>query len=127
MIAATPEIEALAESPHPWAFMHSGNLIYRRDMALAIGEFDEAFDRGLGLRGHRLRAPEPYTAGGAIPAYLAGIECYRQNTLNPATTAEAAERFDRRRTPTGSASAGESGYEQFKRGRSRKLSPGIRL
>ena len=124
-----PEIEAVADSPHPWAFMHSGNLIYRRDMALAIGGFDEAFDGVWGYEDIDF-AHRAITAGGAIPAYLAGIECYHQDTgLDPATVAaEAAERLDKTGNPNWIRVCGRiPGYEQFKRAQYRKLSPGIRL
>jgi len=123
-----PEIETVAQSPHPWAFMHSGNLIHRRDAALAAGGFDEGFDGAWGYEdiefAHRL-----ITVGGARPLYLAGIECYHQDSGLDGAAAEADgdDRLNKIDNPNWARICERiPGFEAFKRDQYRRINPMIR-
>lgn len=124
-----PEIESVAESPHPWAFMHSGNLIYRRDKARMIGGYDETFDGSWGYEdidfAHRM-----ITRTGAVPYYLAGIECYHQDSLSAeiAIQTEKDERFNKAENPNWARICERiPGYEQFKIDQYRRINSEIKL
>jgi glycosyltransferase involved in cell wall biosynthesis len=124
-----PEIEAVAESSHPWAYMHSGNLIYRRDKAREIGGYDEVFDGFWGYEdidfAHRL-----ITGTGAKPFYLAGIECYHQDSQveNASAAIDNDERFDKANNPNWARICERTpGFEQFKLDQYRRISMGIKL
>jgi GT2 family glycosyltransferase len=124
-----PEIEAIAESPHPWAFVHSGNLIYRRDIALRIGGFDEIFDGVWGYEdidfAHRL-----ITATGARPFYLSGIECYHQDSqaANAPAPVDNDERFNKANNPNWARICKRIlGFEQFKLDQYRRINAMVKL
>jgi glycosyltransferase involved in cell wall biosynthesis len=124
-----PEIEAIAGSPHPWAYMHSGNLIYRREEALKIGGYDEAFDGFWGYEdidfAHRL-----ITRTGARPFYLAGIECYHQDSriAGATTPVNNEERFNKAGNPNWVRICERiPGFEQFKLDQYRQLNAEIKL
>ena len=124
-----PEIEAIAKSPHPWAFMHSGNLIYRRDMALKVGGFDEVFDGVWGYEdvdfAHRL-----IKSAGSKPFYLAGIECYHQDSqvAGTSTPLDSDERFNKVNNPNWARICERIlGFEQFKRDQYRRINPMVKL
>jgi glycosyltransferase involved in cell wall biosynthesis len=124
-----PEIETIAESPHPWAYMHSGNMIYRRDKALDVGGYDEAFDGFWGYEdidfAHRLM-----TAAGARPFYLAGIECYHQDGRVDEVSApvDNEERFNKSDNPNWVRICERiPGFKQFKLDQYRRINAGIRL
>ena len=124
-----PEIETIAESPHPWAYMHSGNLIYRRDKALQIGGYDEIFDGYWGYEdidfAHRL-----ITGTGARPFYLAGIDCYHQDSGVAEASAAASndDRFNKADNPNWIRICERiPGFEQFKLDQYRRISAGIKL
>ncbi len=74
-----PFLETLDTWEHPWAFFHSCNLIYLKATAEAVGGYDEIFDGCWGYEdvdfAHRMMI-----AGGAQPVYLAGIDCYHQDS-----------------------------------------------
>jgi len=124
-----PEIESLAGSPHPWAYMHSGNMVYRRDKAREIGGYDEAYDGFWGYEdidfAYRL-----ITATGARPLYLAGIECYHQDSAmaEDAMGADSEGRFNKSDNPNWARVCSRiPGLEQFKQDQYRKISAGIKL
>lgn len=124
-----PEIENIAQSLHPWAFAHSGNMAYRRDLALRVGGFDEVFDGAWGYEdvdfAHRL-----ITVAGASPFFLAGIECCHQDGRVDCDAAPVCndERFNKVDNPNWSRICGRiPGFEQFKRDQYRSVSPMIKL
>jgi glycosyltransferase involved in cell wall biosynthesis len=124
-----PDIESIAESPHPWAYVHSGNLIYRRELALKVGGYDEVFDGTWGYEdidfAHRL-----ITRTGARPFYLAGIDCYHQDCRSADTPTSTGndERFDKSNNPNWALICSRiPGFEQFKTAQYGKINATIKL
>lgn len=72
-----PQLETIEKQEHPWAYMHSGNLIYPKKSALLINGYDEAYDGCWGYEdidfAYRL-----LTVASCTPKYLSGIYCYHQ-------------------------------------------------
>ena len=121
-----PEIEHLDDCPHPWAFVHSGNLAYRRVMALAIGGFDEAFDGAWGYEDIDF-AHRAITTAGARPVYVKHIECYHQDGDDRGAVGRD-ERFNKAGNPNWARICRRiPGFEAFKRDQYHRINPAVRL
>jgi hypothetical protein len=72
-----PVIQMLPNIDHPWDYMHGCNVVFRREDALTIGGYDEAYDGRWGFEdidfAYRL-----ITDGGVIPRYGTGLHVYHQ-------------------------------------------------
>lgn len=116
-----PEIRQIAHSEHPWALIHSCNMMYRADTARAICGYDESFDGCWGYEdtdfAHRM-----ITQAGATPVYLENIEVYH---LDSATAANR-NRFNKRKNRNWhEINARIPGLAEFKRQRYRRISKDI--
>lgn len=116
-----PEIRQIACSEHPWALIHSCNVMYRADTARAICGYDESFDGCWGYEdtdfAHRM-----ITQAGASPVFLEGIEVYHLDSAISTTR----NRFDKLQNRNWhEINARIPGLAQFKRQRYRKISTDI--
>jgi glycosyltransferase involved in cell wall biosynthesis len=70
-----PQIRDLAHCDHPWAMVHSCNMVYRCEVARSVGGYDEAFDGCWGYEdtdfAHRM-----ITQVEAKPAFLESAEVF---------------------------------------------------
>jgi len=74
-----PYLRNPAESPHPWDLMHGGNVAFRRDVAVAIGGFDEEFDGHWGFEDAEF-AYRMIQRGAATPAFAREAIVYHQES-----------------------------------------------
>jgi glycosyltransferase involved in cell wall biosynthesis len=72
-----PVMQTLPDIEHPWDYMHGCNVVFRREDALRIGGYDEAYDGRWGFEdidfAYRL-----ITDGGVVPRYGEGLHVYHQ-------------------------------------------------
>lgn len=74
-----PYLRNPADAPHPWDLMHGGNIAFRRDVAVAVGGFDEKFDGHWGFEDAEF-AYRMIRRGGATPAFARDAIVYHQES-----------------------------------------------
>ncbi len=119
-----PDIEELGTSPHPWAYIHSGNIAYQKNSALRIGGYDIAFDGVWGYEdidfAHRL-----INVDGAKPVYLQGIENYHQDCGEAGKRDNRMKKSDNRNWKI--ICERIEGFEEFKREQYQRVNPDIEV
>lgn len=119
-----PTMRDLGQVEHPWAYMHGCNVIFPRELALAIGGYDEAYDGNWGYEdvdfAYRLIESD------AAPLYCEHLYCYHLE--NPPTKAEEIKRFDKVNNPNWQRICSRiPGFKEYKEHEYRKISESIKL
>ncbi|MDQ4032895.1 MAG: glycosyltransferase [Actinomycetota bacterium] len=72
-----PEIEHLPHCEHPWDYMHGGNVIYGRQLALSLGGYDPLYDGHHGYEDIDF-AYRIISTGKAVPKFVNDMYVYHQ-------------------------------------------------
>ncbi|MGH8900911.1 MAG: glycosyltransferase [Egibacteraceae bacterium] len=72
-----PEIERLPYCEHPWDYMHGGNVVYGRQLALSLGGYDPLYDGHHGYEDIDF-AYRIISTGTAVPKFVNNLHVYHQ-------------------------------------------------
>lgn len=105
-------LKTIADHPHPWALMHSGNCVFKREKALAINGFDENYDGHWGYEdidfAYRL-----ITQAHCKPTFSEQLYCYHLENSDPKRDQQ---RFDKINNPNWKKiCAAIPGFKEFKK------------
>jgi glycosyltransferase involved in cell wall biosynthesis len=121
-----PLVRNLPSIPHPWAYMHGGNLVFRRDRALEVGGFDVAYDGHWGYEDIDF-AYRMIGRGGQVPRWAAAMAVYHQEPAG-ATSVAATDRYDKTANPNWRRICERiPGFRELKENQYRSLSQAIKL
>ena len=72
-----PEMQRLPHCEHPWDYMHGGNVVYSRQLALSLGGYDSLYDGHHGYEDIDF-AYRIISAGKAVPRFVNDMHVYHQ-------------------------------------------------
>ncbi|MEL7034796.1 MAG: glycosyltransferase [Cyanobacteria bacterium J06592_8] len=108
-----PYLKQLTTTPHPWAFFHGCNTIFKTQNAIKAGGFDEEYDGHWGYEDIDF-AYRIITRTDCKPVYLPSIYCYHQEEEHSAPTM--IDRFDKSKNPNWTRICNQiPGFKEFKR------------
>jgi glycosyltransferase involved in cell wall biosynthesis len=117
-----PDIKQLPNLDHPWDYMHGCNVLYRRQDALKISGYDEAYDGRWGYEDIDF-AYRMITEAGCKPTYASGLHVYHQDNDEETPNIE---RTDKRTNPNWTRVCELiPGYKAYKIAKYRRLSDSI--
>ena len=119
-----PAMKTLPEIEHPWDYMHGCNVVFRKQDALAIGGYDEAYDGRWGFEDIDF-AYRMVTERRCTPLYVEGLQVFHQDLEGDKTHKE---RLDKGGNPNWKRVCSRiPGYEQYKVDKYRALSADIKV
>ena len=116
-----PELQTIAEQPHPWALCHGGNLLFPKQLALEVGGFDEHYDGCWGYEDIEF-AWRLIRRGACTPRYEPGLAVYHQEGAHDRIDRN--NKLDNRNWHRICATI--PGYEAFKTAHYRRINRAIR-
>ncbi len=119
-----PTMKRLPALEHPWDFMHGCNVVYKREDALRVGGYHEAYDGRWGFEDIDF-AYRMITHGGCEPLYAVGLHVYHQDLSSDKPQVN---RYDKSTNPNWTRICKAiPGYREYKITKYRRQSDSIRV